>query len=309
MRSIKVNAVAACAALLGALVVAAPGVLAAPIVQDGFNDGARSNGADPLDADWYRVKYDPTLSGTDSLLASVTADNGTPGIGSGNALKIENTTTTGDRHLVANFPACTLLVPGDYVDLTFDFRVLGGPPSTDRGFRFGLFNSNGSVIGADEKTSSATENDIGYFARISTGANTSATLNKDKGVASFMGGTDLGIILTNSTFGGINDNNRHSAHVTLTLAQFESSTTPGSFYNGLKIAFVLDEGTAGAKSMLEDDKALETGTTTFNEIGFSSYTGGLDLVIDNINIQGVPEPATLCLLALGGAAVLARRRP
>lgn len=48
-----------------------------------------------------------------------------------------------------------------------------------------------------------------------------------------------------------------------------------------------------------------TATLTFNDAGVQ--TASTDLLVDNVSVEAVPEPATLALLC-GGLAAFARRR-
>ena len=61
------------------------GTQAAVLVDDGFTDGDRTNGADALDVNWWKIIKDDAGSLTDTTL-TVQTDDGTPGIGGGNAL-------------------------------------------------------------------------------------------------------------------------------------------------------------------------------------------------------------------------------
>ncbi len=268
-------------AVLAIMVPAIPAV-ASPIilVEDSFTDGDRTDGADPLDVAWYKVEEGAPGDQT------LTVQNDDAGIGGGNALAVTHTATDNRRGMLANFSEVTLATFGDSISLSFDFRLLNNPLTNSKeDFRFGLLNSNGTVQDSDQLTDDIADDDVGYYIRASTGTQTEWSYAKERGTASFMAGGDLSQLLADQQLGGINDNLTHTVTMTLTLAEFESTTEPGTFFSGLDVAFVMDEGLAGEISMVEDDQSMETtGTATFNEVGFSSHDDDVAFIIDNISV-------------------------
>ncbi len=291
-------------AVLAIVVLSVPAVASISLVEDPFTDGGRTNGADALDVAWYTINEG--TAGDQTL--TVQTDDGSPGIGSGNALAVTHAATDKRRGLVAGFSEVTLSNLGSSLTLEFDFRILNDPltdSATD--FRFGLFNNWGTLVAADLLGDDETDDDQGYFVRASTGTENKWTLTRDKGTSSFMGGNDMSGLLSDTEFGGL-DNESHTARLILTRSLFESSSTPGQWNPGLDIEFVLDEGTTGEKWMIEDHKGSNV-VWTFNEIGFSSHDDDVSYIIDNVNVNYVvPEPATLSLLALGGISALLKRK-
>ncbi len=292
-------------AVLALMVPALPAV-ASPIslVMDTFTDGGRTDGADLQDVAWYKVQEGAPGGQT------LTVQNDAAGIGDGNALAVTHTATDAQRGLLANFSAVTLTSFGDEISLSFDFRILNSPLTNSKeDFRFGLLNSSGTVQNSDQLVDDIADDDIGYYIRASTGTQTEWSYVKERGPPGFLSG-NLSQMLADQQLGGINDNLSHTVKMTLTLAEFESTSTPGTFFTGLDVAFVMDEGLAGEISMVEDDRSLATGTTTFNEIGFSSNDDDIDYIIDNVSVifSPIPEPATMALLGMGVMIVFLRRR-
>lgn len=125
---------------------------------DGFDDGGRTNGADALDVDWWKVQErnlgDQTLT--------VQTDDGSPGIGSGNALAVTDVPNDDNRRsIMANIPEISLTNIGDTVVLSFDVRILSSTNSKED-FRFGILNSNGSVQTSDQLVDDIVDNDLDF---------------------------------------------------------------------------------------------------------------------------------------------------
>ena len=147
-------------------------------LNEGFTDGARTNGTDALDTAWYTLGA-PTIS----------IVNDSAGIGSGNALQLAATGSTG-RGIVAGFPAQTL-ADGDSITLSFNWRFTGTIGLNQaNSLRYGLHSSNGTPVTADNTTQS--DNDKGYFVMTNPGAaGTATTLKRETGGApGVLGGTD-----------------------------------------------------------------------------------------------------------------------
>jgi hypothetical protein len=105
-------------------------------VDDGFDDGTRTAGTNPLAVSWY------SMNGPGTDLAIVN-DNVTGGINSGNALQV--TPTAVSEGIVGQFPVPVTLMNGQSISLSFQFRFAGTTNVNQAGlFRFGLLDSRGT---------------------------------------------------------------------------------------------------------------------------------------------------------------------
>jgi hypothetical protein len=293
--------------VLAIMVLTVPAVADITVVEDTFTDGGRTNGSDALDVAWYKINE--SSAGDQTL--TVRTDDDIPGIGSGNALEVTHAATDKRRGLLADFSdsEVTLTDLGDWITLELDLRILNDPVTNSaRDFRFGLFNNSGTSVVSDLDNDYEADDDQGYFARASTGTEDRWDLTREKGTASFIAGDDLSLILKVTDFGGLADNDTHTAKLILTRAEYESSTTPGQMNPKLDIQFVLDEGTAIEKWLIEDHRG-SSAVYSFNEIGFSSHDDDISYIVDNVTVlTNVPEPATIILLGLGGLLAARRRK-
>jgi hypothetical protein len=195
------------------------------------------------------------------------------GIGSGNALFMTVSGGSTQRRLVANVNAIELSNGGDTIVLRFDFRITG-PRDTnaDGGFRFGLFDSKGTLQtsdGTSGASSSKASDDVGYLAMVSLGTRNRARLVEETGGdAHLMGGTDLRFLQTADNFGGIDDALKHTAVFTISRVSRD----------GLGLELLVD----GKKSIKADVSGDVR--TRFDEIGFAGTNSSCDFAIDNIEV-------------------------
>jgi hypothetical protein len=250
------------------------------LIKAGFDDGNRDG--------WYLT------SGGEVTIADDTA-----GIGTGKALGLAAHAGSSQRRLLTNFKAVELSKPGDAIVLRFDYRIIGsadaarGRGDAEGGFRFGFFDSKGTLQASDNPKGPASANaadDAGYFAMVSTGQPKRARLAEDPGEdGNLMGGTDLRYIQTDDGFGGIDDSLKHSAAFTVKRVSDTASS----------VEVALDGRTIRA----EVTDALRT---RFDQVAFSTSHRAADFVIDNVRVsRTASRPAG----SAGGPAVQARCEP
>lgn len=263
------------------------------VFHDPFEDASRADGADPADLNWWIANM--------NLALNVVPDNFAGG-SSANALNVDIGTIDSFKRIYANFDSVSLGPNvGDQLLLSFDFRALTTGWNNNNLFRFGLYNSNGTVTNADIAAtgfSFAETNDFGYNVRVPFGPAAAGNLLKEPPGDNTLGGTIAGVAITNAVGPAysINDTNKHTFVLTLTRT-------------GVGVDFTL----------LADGVTRNTGQdtnspyTTFNIIYFGSGgASGFDYRLDNILLQQVtiPEPSGLFLVLLGTAGLtwIARRR-
>lgn len=272
---------------MAAVALLPPAASAAVIVQDGFTDGGRTNGADPLDLPWYQ--------GTGGTL-SVADDPAGTGFGAGNALFFDSGGTF--RRFLGVFDTPITIAPGETLNLSFDYRFPAAPASTGGNFRFGLYNDGGTPLTADTTSSSARTNDFGYAVTTNPGsaAANGTSITKEAAGDDILGGSSPGGLVTFGTAGG----------------SVASGTTPHTAT--LSVSRNL-AGTALSFSGQLDNAAIFSGTDnspstfTFHEFALGSGGVEIDFAIDNVIINVVPEPTgALAISLVTGLLALRRRR-
>ncbi|MGB7161556.1 MAG: hypothetical protein WBD40_26085 [Tepidisphaeraceae bacterium] len=283
----------------------------ATLLSDGFGDGDRDNDGTPdgpvenaadVGAAFFTARSNSSI--TVGVASDATVAGAPIEIGSGNALNAA-TTTTSNRPLVANFPAITLAA-GDKLSLTFDARIVESPIDVnDRKFRFGLYNAGGTLVTDNNSVAATTDDDLGYFAQVDSGADvTGATIdvrgdnNPGAPNNSFLGGTgtnSVSLAATNGAF-SLDDNDAHE--FVLTLERVGSELNISLSFDGT----VVDTGFTGGAN----PAAL---TFTYDEVALGTNGVSLDYRIDNVIVEytPVPEPVGLALAGLAGATLLSRR--
>jgi len=133
---------------------------------------------------------------------------------SGDGMKVTPGGTVG-RAIQTTFTPTTLKI-GDTLTVSFGFQFASTIPDTDRGYRFGLFNSNGTSLSADTTSNAATSSinvdNIGYFSRLSTGTSTTGSdIYNDTEASNFMSVTSPAIRIgdVDSSFASVNDTAVH----------------------------------------------------------------------------------------------------
>lgn len=292
------------------------------LVDDGFNDGDRTDGVDLLDVAWFKRDNGSTVTVNAQAESSIT----------GNGLFVDSNST--QRPVLAAFDA----VPGDAVTYTpftlgaagsatstlrlqFDIRIFSSgttatstTPSAQTGdseFRFGIYNSNGTDVTADGASTS--DNDFGYRAGFFVGSGAAANpgLREENGTNPVItSGSDSQLITqdgtpiayrisTTATHSAIFSLTRTTAGVRLTLELYDAAGGGGT---------LVSYGTAEDTGAENNANSFTGVYTAFNEIAFSSSAVDYNFRLDNVLVTVVPEPGSAMLLMGGAAGFAARRR-
>ncbi len=252
---------------------------AAQVFHDTFDVGAPptriDDAADPLDVQWYR-----------STNAMLSVADDAAGIGSGNALNVDNSPSFGK--FGGNFETVQLDDLGDAATLSFDFRRLteGTPAGNGPSFRFGLYDNGGTALTGDSSNNllSNTQNDNGYLIFLNVGRSGAAAARETAESNGIMGGPaganhlDLGAGL-GAAFDGLNDSDPHE--IVLTLTRVAAGVTIQVTVDGTAFIDVTDEG-------IDPDTSLPAGLfiSEFDVIGFGIGSNDVefDYRLDNIRL-------------------------
>lgn len=270
------------AALCVGLLSSVSAIHAAPtiLIQDGFADGARTNGADAADIAWFY---------TNTTLPAVVAD---AGFASGQAL---NLGTVGG--LIHGQFTPTSLEVGESLTLSFNYRLSAALNAGDA-LRFGLFNTNGSPVTTDTNGSSATNGYTGYmgYTNPNSSSATGTRLIVDTDATNrFFTTSGLTVITTGPAFAA----GANVQSVTLTIMR-ESATE-------MRVTGNAGGGVFGGLESVSN-------FTSFDTVGFrlNSTSTGLSIGDISLTYAAIPEPASSAALVgvgLLGFAALRRRRP
>ncbi len=269
------------------ILLAASTTQAAVVFNDPFEDGDRTLGADPTDIVWYEANQ--------SIVLGVVNDSFAGG-SSTKALQADQGNIDALKRIMGQFTP-TSLADGDTLSLSFAFRsVTDPPPNNSNAFRFGLYNTNGTKITADEgsTSNSPTEiDDFGYNVRIPTGTAASPDIIDEPAGDNTLGGTAAGSSIRNSaTPIGVSSTAGHV--IELLIAR-----------TGSQLNFTVKYDTATVATGLDNAGIV----TTFDAVYFGSgFINNFDYMIDNVKLEIVPEPTSLSLLAAAGLMMGRRRR-
>ena len=310
-KRIWVGIVAICCTLF----IAAAQAPAAIIVNDSWTDGGRSDGADPLDINWWS-----SVSNTGTGI-EVTGSPSTLGLVTG----------TSGRGIHGIFPTQSLANVGDSLVATYTFTTPATVGTAQTGaFRVGLFDTLGRAgLNADVASSSGSPNSLyGYYAtndvglpgymmdmdvgtgtedlnirQLDTPVNVGATTPTGRLLGTSTGFTSLGdgpngafAFAANTSYTGTMTVTRVSAtdvQVTGTLGTASFSVTDA--FDSTNIGMI----------------AFWANSNTFGNTGSANTpNNGIDFTNVKIEFIPVPEPASLVMIALAAIVVGAtRRRP
>ncbi|MEX2382265.1 MAG: PEP-CTERM sorting domain-containing protein [Opitutales bacterium] len=222
--------------------------------------------------------------------------------GAGNTA-LELTSPDTFRRMGGQFTSTTLsATEGEALELRFDMRFTESPANNIYGFRFGLYNSNGTLMtqsNPNGKNQPDEQNDdFGYYTRMASGTATATTelIREPSGNNPTGGATVTGeVILTNSgTPARIEDQLMHSFVYTLTRL------------SGGDLGFTVRMDGNLIGSAVDTDPL----TGTFDTLYFSKGNISSDFTVDNVQLSVIPEPGTLLLMGItmGAFFLLHRRR-
>jgi hypothetical protein len=288
------NGVVGCMPAAGVPVAGAVSTLAA----DGFGDGDRNNDGtpegpvdDPADVGlaWYKCLW------TSDPILGVAHDAG--GLGDDNAFFTDSTATR--TYEVASLPSEVILdEPGEYIRLTFEWRLTGAIPSNRDAVRFGIFNDQGTKVTADQADLLTIEYDAGYFGTLTTGApstsNERLARNDPSGNQAALWGLsapDEQLLNVSPALHIINDNSSHT--LSLTIMRSSAGTA------------LVDLAVDGATAMSAEDNSDSGGPLlSFNEIGIGQVASvNLDYAIDNVQVviaQACTAPGVVSISPIDG---------
>jgi len=229
------------------------------------------------------------ISSATAATAQVVDDSGGGGLGKSMQVNSGNTVYTA-------FSSASLL-DGESVTLTLNYRFTGTPATGSETFRIALSNSNAAAaITSDQGSISAAnlQQYVGYYAGLAVGVNPSASgtalRQRDSGNSSALTSTSQsGSALAFNSSGVLSGTTSHSLEYSISRS-----------------------GTTLSFSTKIDGTTLLNGTdstsiyTAFNALSIAGVGG--TVVMDNILLQTVPEPATWGLFGIGAAFLLYRSR-
>lgn len=184
------------------------------------------------------------------------------------------------QSVAAHFPAVTLRKSGEFIKLKFDARH-NKTGFVDRGFRFGLFDSNQSKFTQDDQPAnqSASLDDSGYFAIVDLGSSTSrdsAILRETSNVAEarLYTGRTIALDIHDRTRDPLMFTRNRSFTYTLTLMRNDDATVDVMLSNSVSGA---ESGLTGRSSVVQ--------APTLDTVYLGSYGTEADFAIDNVMIK------------------------
>jgi hypothetical protein len=202
--------------------------------------------------------------------------------------------TGGFTSTVASFPqAVTLANTGDYVDVSFRFRMDTALKTTGS-IRFGLYDAMGTPAVDDGGLAPAgsASDDQGYYAVLSAQAAGGHGLREESGGTDrIMAGTDFALLAGNASLAGVTDTAAHTAALRIT-----------KLAAGVNVAWSYD----GVTYISHDDATPQT--LTYDEFAFQSSEANkasfLDDVVVTTNVASPVAAVPLPASSVGGVMLL-----
>lgn len=241
-----------------------------PVFSDDFSDGNRTG--------WFEID-----AGSSSL--SVKSRGGQ--LPSPPEANFSASDESSRQSLATHFPAVTLKKVGDSVSVQFDARH-NNEGFGNRGFRFGLFNSNGTNfrVDGDFGTKSVSLDDDGYFATLDLGASTkfdSAIIRETNNAKDerLWNGATIAFDKKDSAPNPLIFRRGKNYTYTLTLTCNREN----------KVDVVLKNNVTGDTGALTGTSTV-TPTLTVDTLYFGSSDSAADFAIDNVAVFSSSIPAT-----------------
>jgi hypothetical protein len=288
----KAHASLYCLALGAVFGFIAPVSAQVTLVNDGFTDGVRTNGADTGDIAWYSL-------GAGGQTGNTVVANGN--FTSGQAFRFSS--TSGNNVAVGNFSAVTLAVVGDYIEFSVQMRFTGTLGTA--GPMIGLFDSKGTYQTADGFGSTnftAVADDVGYKSIKSIPNSTNDVVIKSQNATASFSSANGTTLTTGSSEGAIAVNTLYSMLFRVELLAGDQLSITSSFNGGAAVP-----ATTGALTKTFDE-------AIFSASGGANGNGTVDFsnLLITTNVSPVPEPSTYAvfcgLVVLGLAAVCRGQR-
>lgn len=303
--------------VLVALLLATP-TPALTVFFDGFGDADRDNDGTLEGAVDANNEIGPAwwfARGTSGN--TLTIDDDSAGIGSLNAIHMDTTTSRTRMLGAAIGPGGTLGTKslaniGSRLTLSFDFRS-NEVEDSDKSFRFGFSNDGGTGQGfvddfgnfvpGDNGTNAQTDDNYGYYAALSWGTPTGTTaeirgdvVDAALGNDTFMGGDDsidFGASTTDPA-GSINDLLKHRVEFSIEHVADDAITASPTDY---LLSLTLDGNTLISRRLSEG--GADPHVSDYQYVYIGTNGGRLDYLWDNVQVDYVPEPTSVSMLALG----------
>jgi hypothetical protein len=289
----KAHASLYCLALGAVFGFIAPVSAQVTLVNDGFTDGGRTDGADTGDIAWSSLG---AAGQTGNTVVVAHAD-----FTSGKAFRF--TSTSGNNVAVGNFSAVTLAVVGDYIEFSVQMRFTGTLGTA--GPMIGLFDSKGTyqaVDGFGATNFTAVADDVGYKSIKSIPNSTNDFVIKSQNATASFSSANGATLTTGTSGGAIAVNTLYSMSFRVELLAGDQLSISSTF-NGSSL--VPTTTSALTKTF---DEAI------FSASGGASGNGTVDFsnLLITTNVSPVPEPSTYAafcgLVVLGLAAVSRGKR-
>jgi hypothetical protein len=278
-------------AVLVTLFVASAAQAQVTLINDSFNDGGRTDGADPLDAQWHLISSNAVTASTAfNRLTLTSTDAGIT-----------------HPHAITHFTPTSLGV-GETLALSFDFNSIKTSANNNNRIRFGFYNSAGT-----QQNSDLLSTDVGTLYQDDLGYSVWAPRN--------ITGSPVALYARNT------DATANTTPISLTA----NTAIPGATTNAVEDTsaptFSASASLSMTRTILGYDYTVNYGATSFSGSittvttfsfdmldiwSINDINSGNSFAIDNVLLSytAIPEPSAFAVLAglATLAACVARRR-